>query len=178
MSDLKLVWMDLEMTGLDPESCAVIELAIIVTGDDLVPIEELERVVWQPEEVLARTSPFVRDMHTKNGLLAKVRTSPHGLEDVQRDAIALVAKHCKYREGVLAGNSIHQDRRFLQRHLPQLEGFLHYRQVDVSSLKVLVQAWKGRDAIPKKEDKNHTALDDIRASIAELAQYRALLFGT
>lgn len=177
MSDLRLVWMDLEMTGLDPETCAVVELAIVVTGDDLVPVDEMERVVWQPEEVLARTSPFVRDMHTKNGLFDKVRKSTHGLGDVERDAVAFVARHCKFREGVLAGNSIHQDRRFLQRHLPQLEGYLHYRQVDVSSLKVLVSAWKGKDAVPKKEDKTHTALDDIRASIAELRQYRALLFG-
>lgn len=176
MADLRLVWIDLEMTGLDPERCSIIELGLIITGADLTPIAQLERVVWQPDEVLARMDPFVRDMHTRNGLLERVRASKQGQADVEREALTLVAAHCAFREGVLAGNSIYQDRRFLTRHMPQLEGFLHYRQVDVSSLKVLARAWYGPAAEFKKDGKNHTALDDIQASLDELRHYRAQLF--
>lgn len=175
MSDLRFVWVDLEMTGLDPASCVIVEMAVIVTDAELRPLGELERTVWQPEEVLARTTPFVRDMHTRNGLFDRVRASKHALEDVEKEALALVAKHCAYREGVLAGNSIHSDRRFLCRYMPAFEQFLHYRQIDVSTLKVLVQAW-APEAKYAKPEKNHTALDDIRQSIAELAHYRSKIF--
>lgn len=174
-AEMRFVWIDLEMTGLDPERCAIIELGLLITGPDLTPIARLERVIWQPEEVLARMDPFVRTMHTRNGLLEKVRASEHSLADVEREALALVSSHCGFREGILAGNSIHQDRRFLVRHMPLLEGFLHYRQVDVSSLKVLARAWYGPEAEFRKEHKNHTALDDIEASLAELQHYRAHL---
>lgn len=171
----RFVWVDLEMTGLDPESCVIVEMAVLITGPDLVPIAELERVVWQPEEALARMDPFVRDMHTKNGLLERVRSSTTSLRDVERDAVALVSKHCAFREGILAGNSIYQDRRFLTRYMPLFEGYLHYRQIDVSSLKVLAQAWQPELEL-KKDKKTHTALDDIRGSLAELAHYRQHLF--
>jgi oligoribonuclease len=173
--DPVFVWMDLEMTGLDPECCAIVELAIIVTGPDLSPVAELERVVWQPDEVLARMDPFVRDMHTRSGLLDRIRASRHSLADVEREALALVARHCGHREGILGGNSIHQDRRFLVKHMPQLEGWLHYRQVDVSSLKVLAGAWYPALARFEKGEPTHTALADVRASLAELAHYRATL---
>lgn len=172
MSAPRFVWIDMEMTGLDPETCAVIEIAAIITGPDLEPIAEIERTVWQPDDVLAKMSPFVRDMHQKNGLTEKVRASKTGLADAERDVLALVTQQCKFREGHLAGNSIYQDRRFLARHMPLLEGYLHYRQVDVSSLKVLVQAWYGKDAEYKKTKKSHTALDDIRESLEELRHYK------
>ncbi|MFN8604067.1 MAG: oligoribonuclease [Candidatus Binatia bacterium] len=171
-----LVWVDLEMTGLDVETCAIIEMAVVVTGKDLEPLAELERVVWQPDEVLDRMSPFVRDMHTKNGLLEKVRASKTSLADVENEAIALLSTHCKFREGVLAGNSIHTDRRFLSRWMPAFERFLHYRQVDVSTLKVLTRAWYPGGAAFEKEGKEHTALADIRESIAELRHYRKAFF--
>ncbi|MBY0274312.1 oligoribonuclease [Candidatus Binatia bacterium] len=167
-----LVWVDLEMTGLDVDRCAIIEMAVVVTGIDLEPRAELERVVWQPDEVLDRMSPFVRDMHTKNGLLEKVRASQTSLADVENEALALVATHCKFREGILAGNSIHVDRRFLAHHMPAFEHFLHYRQVDVSTLKVLTRGWYPRGVRFEKEGKDHTALADIRESIAELRHYR------
>ncbi len=175
MSDLRFVWVDLEMTGLDVDDCAIIEMAVIVTDAELRPIAELERTVWQPEEVLARTTPFVRDMHTKNGLLERVRASKTGLADVERDALELIVKHTSFKKGVLAGNSIHTDRRFLARYMPSFEAFLHYRQIDVSTLKVLAQAWAPAQEY-KKPDKSHTALDDIRQSLAELAHYRRALF--
>lgn len=173
-----LVWVDLEMTGLDVETCGIIEMAVVVTDKDLEPIAELERVVWQPDEVLARMSPFVREMHTKNGLLDKVRVSKSSAADVENEAVALVAAHCKFREGILAGNSVHADRRFLARYMPTFERFLHYRQVDVSTLKVLTRAWYPGLGAFEKEGKEHTALADIRASIAELRHYRRTFFRT
>jgi len=174
--DPTLVWVDLEMTGLDVERCAIIEIAVVVTRKDLEPVAELERVVWQPDEVLDRMEPHVREMHTTNGLLAKVRASRHSLADAENDALALLAAHCKFREGILAGNSIHTDRRFLARYMPAFERFLHYRQIDVSTLKVLTRAWyPGADKFDK-EAQDHTALADIRASIAELRHYRNAFF--
>lgn len=172
MAAERFVWLDLEMTGLDPDRCAIIELGMILTDAELNPIAQLERVIWQPESTLERMEPFVRAMHTDNGLLEKVRASRQSTGDVEREALALVSAHCGFREGILAGNSIHQDRRFLARHMPLFEGFLHYRQVDVSSLKVLARAWYGPEAEFRKEGKNHTALEDIRASLDELRHYR------
>jgi oligoribonuclease len=170
--DPTLVWVDLEMTGLDVERCAIIEIAVVITKKNLEPVAELERVIWQPDEVLGRMEPYVRDMHTANGLLDKVRSSRHSLADAENDALALVAAHCKLREGILAGNSIHTDRRFLARYMPAFERCLHYRQVDVSTLKVLTRAWYPGVAPFEKEQKEHTALADVRASLAELRHYR------
>lgn len=172
-SALRLVWIDLEMTGLDPETDAILEIAVVITGADLVPLTQYEAVIWQPESTLERMTPFVRDMHTVNGLLEKVRASEIDLRDAERKALQRISQHCALGEGVLAGNSIHQDRRFLVKYMPQLEGYLHYRQVDVSSLKVLAQAWYPEAPRFEKPDKDHTALADIRQSIAELKHYRA-----
>lgn len=176
MAETTFVWLDLEMTGLDLERCAIVEIGIVLTGPDLVPRAELERVIWQPDEVLARMDPFVREMHTRSGLLERVRASRVSLVDAERDAIALVSRHCAFREGILAGNSIHTDRRFLARYMPGFEGWLHYRQLDVSSLKVLAGAWYPELPRFEKGDKTHTALDDLRGSLAELAWYREKLF--
>lgn len=174
--DPKLVWLDLEMTGLDLERCAIIEIGLVITGKDLEPVAELERVIWQPEEVLLRMEPFVREMHTKNGLLDRVRASRTGLADAEADAVSLVARHCVFREAILAGNSVHTDRGFIARYMPTLERFFHYRQVDVSTLKVLTRAWYPDTPHFEKEDKAHTALADIHESLAELKHYRAEFF--
>jgi oligoribonuclease len=174
--DPKLVWLDLEMTGLDVDRCAIIEIGLVITGKDLEPLAELERVIWQPEEVLLRMTPFVREMHTKNGLLERVRASRTGLADAEVDAVALVAKHCEFRQAILAGNSVHTDRAFLAVYMPTLERFFHYRQVDVSTLKVLTRAWFPAVAHFEKEDQAHTALADIHESLAELRHYRATFF--
>lgn len=170
------VWLDLEMTGLDVDRCAIVEIGIIVTGPDLEPRAELERAIWQPEEVLARMEPFVREMHEKSGLLDRVRASRTSLVDAERDALGLVSQHCALREGILAGNSIHTDRRFLARYMPAFEAWLHYRQLDVSSLKVLAQAWYPDAPKLDKGEKTHTALDDLRGSLGELRHYRQHLF--
>lgn len=172
MDGVRFVWLDLEMTGLDPDNDVILEIGVIITGDDLVPLAELERVVWQPDEALARMRPFVREMHESNGLTAKVRTSKVDVAEAERDVLALVTKHCGFKTAYLAGNTIYQDRRFLARQMPQLEGYLHYRQIDVSSLKVLVQSWYP-DHKFEKPGKTHTALDDIRTSLEELRHYRS-----
>ena len=172
----RFVWLDLEMTGLDPEDCAIIEIGVIVTGPDLRPLDEIERVIWQPEEVLQRMEPVVREMHTKNGLLSKVRSSTTSLRVAERDVMELVSHHCPMFEGILAGNSIHTDHRFLIKYMPMLERYLHYRMVDVTSLKVLVRAWYPNLVEPRKPPSGHTALADIRASMSELQYYRDILF--
>jgi oligoribonuclease len=172
----RFVWLDLEMTGLDPETCAIIEIGVIITGPDLKPVAEIERVIWQPEEVLLRMEPVVREMHTRNGLMARVRSSPISLRIAERDVTALVAGHCPLGEGILCGNSIHTDRRFLIRYMPMLERYLHYRMVDVTSLKVLTRAWYPDVPEPRKGVSGHTALADLRASLAELAHYRDTFF--
>lgn len=170
------LWLDLEMTGLDPESCAIVEVAALITGPDLEPRDEFERVVWQPDEVLARMEPIVREMHAKSGLTDRVRASAHSLRETERDLFDLVARHCGPGEGLLAGNTIHHDRRFLARYMPLVERYLSYRQVDVSSLKLLTRAWYPESPGFQKPESNHRALADIRASIAELRYYRETFF--
>ncbi|MHC4841016.1 MAG: oligoribonuclease [Planctomycetota bacterium] len=169
---MKLIWIDLEMTGLEPSTDVILEIAAIVTGPDLEPIVEVEDVVWQPAETLDRITPFVREMHTQNGLLDRVRDSQVSCADAERNVLRVIAEHCKLGEGVLAGNSIHQDRRFLTKYMPTLEGYLHYRQVDVSTLKVLSREWYPELEKFGKANKDHTALADIRESIKELKFYR------
>lgn len=176
MNESRFVWCDLEMTGLEAESCVIIEMGLIVTGPDLKPLVEWERAIWQPEEALARMEPFVREMHTRNGLLARVRSSETSLRSAEKEAIAVVLQHCDVGEGVLAGNSIHMDRTFIVRHLPGLDRILHYRMVDVSSLKLLTRAWYPNAPGRSKVDSSHTVLSDLRASIAELAHYQATFF--
>ena len=175
-SPLSLIWLDLEMTGLDPDESAIIEIGVIITGPDLVPKAEVERVIWQPDEVLARMEPVVKEMHTKNGLWKKVRDSSTSLRVAERDVVSLVSQHCAVGEGILCGNSIHTDRRFLVKYMPMLDRYLHYRQVDVTSLKVLANAWFPDMTPQKKTASGHTALADVRASIAELTHYRTHLF--
>jgi oligoribonuclease len=176
MSETRFVWCDLEMTGLDPNTNVIIEMGLIITGPDMKPIAEFEAAIWQPEEALSRMEPYVRDMHTKNGLLDRVRRSDMSLRMVEKEATKLLLQHCEYGEGILAGNSIHMDRAFLVRHMPGFERALHYRMVDVSSLKVLTRAWYPNAPGRSKVDATHTVLSDLRASIAELAYYQQTFF--
>jgi oligoribonuclease len=167
-----LVWLDMEMTGLDPEVCVPLQLAVVVTTPDLAEVDAIEFTIWQPEDRLARMEPFVREMHTSNGLLEAVRRSTASTLDAERKVLAMVARWVKPGEGVLAGNSIHQDRRFLAAYFPALNGYLHYRMVDVSTLKELARRWYGPEALLQKSPSQHTALADVRESIRELAHYR------
>jgi oligoribonuclease len=176
MSEQRFVWCDLEMTGLDPEKCAIIEMGVIITGPDLKPIATYERAVWQPEDVLQRMEPFVLQMHTKNGLLERVRKSEFSLRTVEKEVSALVLQHMDHGEGILAGNSIHTDRAFISKHMPGFDRVLHYRMVDVSSVKIITRAWFPNAPGRSKVDAAHTVLADIQASIGELAYYQQTFF--
>jgi oligoribonuclease len=172
VSDARFVWVDLEMTGLDDKTCVIIEMAMIITDGSLHELACLEQTIWQPESALATMSPFVRTMHTNNGLLNKVRASQTSLAEAEAKALEVLLAHVPYKRGTLAGNSIWQDRRFLLRHMTHFENALHYRQIDVSTIKVLTREWYGSAGEAPKKPSNHTALDDIRSSINELTWYR------
>ena len=179
MSDV-LVWMDLEMTGLDVENDVVVEIAVLATSaTTLEPLDEgLSVVVAQPDEVLARMSDFVRQMHERSGLLAEIGTTGIPLEDAGRRVLEYIKGHVPEPRTVpLCGNSIGMDRRFLARYLPEIEEHLHYRSIDVSSIKELCRRWYREPFVarPSKAD-DHRALPDIRASLVELRYYRETIF--
>jgi oligoribonuclease len=175
-SNLRLVWIDLEMTGLNPASDAILEIAAVVTGPDLVPLVEIERVISAPDDFLDRMSERVRRMHTENGLLPAVRKSPHNLRDVEREVLATIAPFVPAGEGFLAGNSVFHDWRFLARHMPRLEQHLHFRHVDIGTVSALVNAWYPNLEYPQGPA-NHRAMADVQASIAELRYYCQHAFG-
>lgn len=171
--------MDLEMTGLDHTKDVIVEIATIVTDDELTVVAEgPDLVVHQPEDVLAQMDPFVADMHTRSGLLDAIRSSAVTLEQAGTETLAFIRRHVPEHGSVpLCGNSIGTDRRFLAAYLPDIETYLHYRSIDVSSVKELVRRWypKVRQARPQKQGA-HRALDDIRDSIDELRYYREHVF--
>lgn len=166
-----LIWFDMEMTGLDPATCVPLQVALVITDSELEEHDSLELTIWQPESVLATMDPFVRKMHTQNGLLDRVRASTVSVAQAERHILECVTKWCPFRTGVLAGNSIHTDRRFVIEYFPVLDGYLNYRMVDVSSIKELAMRWYGRD-IQYVKNSRHTALEDVYESIAELRHYR------
>ncbi|MCC6526416.1 MAG: oligoribonuclease [Polyangiaceae bacterium] len=173
-----LVWVDLEMTGLDPDRCVIVEIATLVTTGELELVAEGPNlVVHQPAEVLARMEPEVRRMHDKNGLTAASAASTVSLAEAEAASLAFVAAHCEPRTAPLCGNSVWKDKQFLERYMPAFVRHLHYRVVDVSTIKELVRRWypNGAGAVPKKREA-HRALDDIQESIAELRYYRSRVF--
>jgi oligoribonuclease len=171
-----LAWVDLEMTGLDVNENVILQAALIVTSAQLEPLEEMCFDIWQPEDRLANMSPFVRNMHDTNGLLKRSRASKSEVRDAERKFLECISGWCPY-PAVLCGNSIGQDRRFIDKYMPGLAGYLHYRMVDVSSLKVLMRLWYGQRAeYEKPENGAHDALFDIRQSISELRFYRGEFF--
>ena len=174
--DTRWVWLDLEMTGLDDKTCVIVQMAMIITDGSLREIAMLEETIWQPESALETMGPYVRQMHTDNGILEKVRASQTSQAEAEQKALSLLVQHVPYRKGILAGNSIWQDRRFLLRHMPMFEQFLHYRQIDVSTVKILAREWYGGKGEAPGKPSAHTALEDIRASIAELKWYRDTCF--
>ncbi|QDU84124.1 Oligoribonuclease [Planctomycetes bacterium Pla163] len=174
-----IVWMDLEMSGLDPEVERILEIAVIVTDSDLEIIAEgPELVVHQPDELLAAMDGWNTDHHGASGLTERVRASTISEADAEEQVLAFVREHCEARTAPLAGNSIWQDRRFLGRYMPRLEGYLHYRIVDVSTVKELAYRWRPEvmEHVPRKREL-HRALEDIKESIEELRYYRSALFG-
>lgn len=167
------------MTGLDPQVDVIVEIATLVTDDDLrIVAEGPDLVIHQPPEVLARMEDVVRQMHTRSGLLPAIEESTITLEEAGAQTLAFIRQWVPERRSVpLCGNSIGTDRRFLARYLNDIEEYLHYRSVDVSSVKELVRRWYPdvRSARPRKEG-SHRALDDIRESVAELQFYREHVF--
>ena len=171
-----LVWVDLEMTGLDPSTHTVVEIATLVTDSNLDLIAEGPcLVIHQPEDALVTMDDYVREMHTKSGLIERVRASAISLDDAAAETVAFLSKHVEKGKGVLAGNSVWKDRAFIERYMPSVIAMLHYRMIDVSTIKELVRRWYSPDLIPKKREV-HRALDDIRESVAELRHYRANVF--
>jgi oligoribonuclease len=174
-----LAWIDLEMTGLDPARHTIVEIAALVTDDDLTIIEEgPDLVVHASPEELARMDDVVRNMHTSSGLLADMEASTLSLADAGAQTLVFLQKHIRQPRTVpLAGNSIGTDRRFLATLLPDIEDYLHYRSVDVSTIKELCRRWRPEvyKAAPAKKG-GHRALQDIRESVSELAYYRGALF--
>ncbi len=173
-----LAWMDLEMTGLDPTRDVIVEIATLVTDDDLRLVAEgPDLVVAAPQAALAAMGDVVREMHTRSGLLAAIEASTCSLEEAGQATLAFLQAHMEPGTVPLAGNSIGVDRRFLALQLPKVEQFLHYRSVDVSTVKELARRWLP-EAVARAPHKRgaHRALDDIKESVAELAYYREAVF--
>ena len=174
-----LAWIDLEMTGLDPARHAIVEIACLVTDDDLQLVAEgPDLVVHASPEQVAGMDEFVLAMHTRSGLLADMESSTLTLADAGAQTLAFLREHIPEAGKVpLAGNSIGTDRRFLATQLPEIEDFLNYRSVDVSTVKELCRRWLPDvyKAAPEKQG-GHRALQDIRESVAELAYYRTAIF--
>ncbi|CAN5885132.1 oligoribonuclease [soil metagenome] len=174
-----LVWLDMEMTGLDPSKERIIEVATILTDGQLTEIAVgPDLVIHQPDEVLAGMDDWNKKHHGQSGLIERVKASTVSDADAEAATLEFLKLHCGAKDRpVLAGNSIHQDRRFIRRYMPALDLRLHYRMVDVSTVKELARRWFPQ-IIAKQPPKNetHRALDDIRESIDELRYYRTHLF--
>jgi oligoribonuclease len=174
-----LAWMDLEMTGLDPATNIIVEIATLLTDDELNVVAEGPDLVIQTDPAaLAAMNDVVRRMHTRSGLLAAIEGSTTTLADARQATLDFLRQHIPEPHSVpLCGNSIGTDRRFLAAYLPEIDEYLHYRSVDVSTVKELARRWypDAYAAAPKKEG-GHRALDDIRESLAEMAYYRRAVF--
>lgn len=171
-----LVWIDMEMSGLDPEACAILEVAVLITNGELEEIAEgPDVVIQQPKAVIDAMDDWNTKHHGESGLIARVAASQVTLEAAEEQVLAFVAAHTKQGASPLCGNSVHQDRAFIARYMPRLNAHLHYRNVDVSTLKELVRRWYPDVPIPQKREA-HRALSDIRESLEELRYYRARVF--
>ncbi|MGH8576648.1 MAG: oligoribonuclease [Gammaproteobacteria bacterium] len=171
-----LVWVDLEMTGLDPVRDAILEIATIVTDGQLhVLAEGPVLAIYQAPQVLSTMDDWNQEQHGKSGLLARVRASACTEAQAEAATLRFMRAYVPPSTSPMCGNSVCQDRRFLHRLMPGLEGYFHYRNLDVSTVKELARRWAPAQK-PFEKDNRHRALDDIRASIAELRHYREHLF--
>ncbi|QLF92834.1 oligoribonuclease [Pseudomonas sp. ABC1] len=168
-----LIWIDLEMTGLDPDTDVIIEMATIVTDSDLNVLAEGPVIaIHQSDETLAGMDEWNTNQHGKSGLTQRVRESTIDTLEAQARTLAFLEQWVPKGKSPICGNSICQDRRFLYRHMPALESYFHYRNLDVSTLKELAARWAPEVRDSFKKGGTHLALDDIRESIAELRHYR------
>ena len=172
-SDQNLVWIDCEMTGLDPEKERLLEIAVIVTGPQLLPrIEGPVLVIHQSDELLDKMDNWNKGTHGRSGLIDKVKLSSISEEEAESQVLSFLAKYLPKGTSPLCGNTISQDRRFLVKYMPKLEAFLHYRNVDVSTFKELAKRWRPEVYSAFKKQQSHTALADVHESIDELEHYR------
>jgi oligoribonuclease len=172
-SEDNLVWIDCEMTGLDPEKERLLEIAVIVTGPNLSPrIEGPVCVIHQSDELLNKMDAWNKGTHGRSGLIDKVKASTTSEQDAEEQILAFIKKYVSKNNSPLCGNTISQDRRFLVKFMPKLEAYLHYRNLDVSTLKELSKRWKPEVFNSFKKQQKHTALADVHESIEELAHYR------
>ncbi len=172
----RLVWLDLEMTGLNPELDVILEIAVLVTDSQLNILQEGPVfAIHQSDETLARMDEWNQNQHGKSGLIDRVRSSSEDMVSAENKTLEFLALHLKPGTVPLCGNSIWQDRRFLAKHMPRLEKFFHYRILDVSSVKILAANWYP-ELEPFLKSDAHLALSDIRESVAELHYYREKIF--
>lgn len=172
-ADDNLVWIDCEMTGLDPEKERLLEIAVVVTGPNLSPrLEGPVCVIHQSDELLNKMDAWNKGTHGRSGLIDKVKASTMSEQDAEEQILAFIKKYVTKNNSPLCGNTISQDRRFLVKFMPKLEAYLHYRNLDVSTLKELSKRWKPEVFNSFKKQQKHTALADVHESIEELAHYR------
>ena len=176
MAESRLVWIDLEMTGLEPDENTIIEIATIVTESDLsIVAEGPSFAIDVGKEELVKMDNWNVKHHTENGLLDRIQSDGVSMENAERQTLEFLKEHCSPGQSPLCGNTIGQDRRFLRRYMPDLHEFFHYRSVDVTSIKILARSWYPEVGKWRKNS-GHRALDDIRGSIEELSYYRDKLF--
>jgi oligoribonuclease len=173
----RLVWIDMEMSGLLPETDRILESAMIVTDGDLnIVAEGPVLVVHQEDAVLDRMDAWNKGTHSKSGLIDKVKASTLTEAEVEAECLAFLKQHVKSSISPMCGNTIHQDRRFMNRYMPKLEAYFHYRNIDVSTIKELCKRWQPEIAKGFSKQQAHTALADIIESVEELRYYREKLF--
>ncbi len=171
-----LVWMDLEMTGLEPDQDVIIEMATVITDGQLNIIAEgPQLVIHQPDHILNNMNDWCKKYHGDSGLTQRVKDSDISLQQAEQLTLDFIRKHVAEGDAPLCGNSIHQDRRFLVKYMPRLEAWLHYRNVDVSTIKEMVKRWYPNQSTWKKKEA-HLAMADILESIEELKHYRKTNF--
>ena len=172
-----LVWIDMEMSGLDPAVHVILEVACIVTDPHLQTLDEMEPIATsQPQAELDKMDEWNRNTHAKTGLIERVRASDVSVVAAESAVLDFLQAWVEPEQAPICGNSIHQDRRFINQYMPRLDGFLHYRIVDVSSVKILAHLWRPDVVTGFKKKNTHSALADIRESIEELRHYRKHLF--
>ena len=172
-----LIWVDMEMTGLNPDSDRIIEVALVITDAQLTTVAEGPVLaVYQPDAVLDAMDKWNKSTHAKSGLIDKVKASKLSETDVESQMLEFLKQHVPASASPMCGNSICQDRRFMARTMPQLEAYFHYRNLDVSTIKELAKRWKPSIAAGFTKDSKHEALSDIYDSISELKYYRQHFF--
>ena len=172
-----MVWMDMEMTGLSATENVIIEVAIVITDGNLnILAESISYAVSQPDSELAKMDKWNVKTHTKSGLVERVKESQYTVEQVEKELLKLIKKYTLKNQAPLCGNTIHQDRKFLAKYMPEIEAYLHYRNIDISTIKELAKRWYPAIYADFKKHNKHEALADIHESIEELKHYWQHMF--